>query len=55
MIGIELNERLDEDGFGFWREMFEDAPEDAGSALIGFEILLVGDVFGGGEKRLRFD
>ncbi len=47
VMGIELKEGLDEDGFGFWREVVENAFEDAGGAFIGFEVLLVLDVFGG--------
>jgi hypothetical protein len=47
VVGVELDEGLDEDGLGFWREVVEDAFEDVGGALIGFEVLVELDVFGG--------
>lgn len=54
VVGVGLDEGLDEDGFGFWREVVEDAFEDVGGAFIGFEVLVVLDVFGGWKNGLRF-
>jgi hypothetical protein len=46
-VVVDLDEGLDEDGLGFRREVVEDAFEDVGGALIGFEVLGELDVFGG--------
>lgn len=54
MIGVEIDERFNDDGFGFGREVVEDGPEDTGGAFVGFDILLVLDIFGGWKKGLRF-
>ncbi len=47
MTWINVENRLDDDGFGIFGHMIENAFEDTGGAFIGLDILLVLDVFGG--------
>lgn len=54
VMRVQIDEGLYDDRFGFLRKVFKEAPEDTGGALIGFKVLLVVDVFGGGKKGLGF-